>query len=74
MADTKPEMADEYDFSRGARGKFFRESAALVPPLHLDAEVFEELRKQATAEGISVNELASRLLRRQLKRPDPVEG
>ena len=72
MAETKPDMADEYDFGRGARGKFFREGAALLPPVHLDAEVFAELQKQAVAEGVSVNELANRLLRRQLRRPDPV--
>jgi hypothetical protein len=72
MADTKPEMADEYDFGRGTRGRFFREGAALLPPIHLDAEVFAALQKQAAAEGVSVNELANRLLKRQLRRPDPV--
>jgi len=72
MADTKPEMADEYDFAGGTRGKFFREGAALLPPIHLDPEVFADLRDQAASEGISVSDLANRLLRRQLKRPDPV--
>jgi hypothetical protein len=72
MADTKREMADEYDFSAGRRGKFFREDAALLPPIHLDPDVFANLEKQALAEGLSVSDLANRLLRRELKRPDPV--
>jgi hypothetical protein len=72
MADTKREMADEYDFAGGARGKFFREDAALLAPIHLDPEVFASLEKKAAAEGLSVNDLANRLLRRELKRPDPV--
>ena len=29
-------MKDEYDFSKAERGKYFREGAALVPPVHLD--------------------------------------
>lgn len=72
MTKTRREMSDEYDFSRGTRGKFFRKGAALLPPVHLDPEVLVELQDQAAAEGVSVNELANRLLRRQLKRPDPV--
>lgn len=72
MADTKREMADEYDFSGGSRGKFFRENASMLPPIHLDPEVFASLREQAAAEGLSVSDLANRLLRRELNRPDPV--
>ncbi len=36
-------MKDEYDFSKGERGKFFREGAAHVPPVHLDTEVLNYL-------------------------------
>jgi hypothetical protein len=31
-------MKDEYDFSQGERGKFFREGATLTPFVHLDPE------------------------------------
>ena len=71
MAESDPEMP-EYDFRQGVRGKFFREGAVLLPPIHLDPEVFATLRDQAANEGVSVNELANRLLRKQLKRSDPV--
>jgi hypothetical protein len=33
-------MKDEYDFSNAERGKFFREGARLVPPVHLDPLFF----------------------------------
>jgi len=65
-------LADEYDFSRGIRGKFHHEGAALLPPILLDPEVLEILQKRAVAEGLSVSDLANRLLRQELKRPDPV--
>lgn len=36
-------MKDEYDFSKAERGKFFREGARLVPPVHLEPEVLDYL-------------------------------
>jgi hypothetical protein len=32
-------MKDEYDFSKGERGKFYRPDTVFNPPVHLDAEV-----------------------------------
>ncbi|MEO8925886.1 MAG: hypothetical protein ABI306_01870 [Caulobacteraceae bacterium] len=31
-------MKDEYDFSKGERGKFYHPAATLTPPVHLDPE------------------------------------
>jgi hypothetical protein len=42
-------MKDEYDFSNAERGKFFREGARLVPPVHLDPEVLDYLSERASA-------------------------
>lgn len=72
MADTDRGMAKEYDFSGGQRGRFHQDGAALVAPIHVAADVLAELQKHAAAEGVTVNDLASQLLRRELKRPDPV--
>ena len=41
-------MKDEYDFSNAERGKFFREGARLVPPVHLDPEVLDYLTARAS--------------------------
>ncbi|MDB5580877.1 MAG: hypothetical protein JWR80_6053 [Bradyrhizobium sp.] len=39
-------MKDEYDFSTAERGKFFREGARLVPPIHLDRDVLEHVAQE----------------------------
>jgi hypothetical protein len=36
-------MKDEYDFSTAERGKFFRQGARLVPPVHLEPDVLDHL-------------------------------
>jgi hypothetical protein len=42
-------MKDEYDFANAERGKFYREGAVLVPPVHLDPEVLAFLSERAKA-------------------------
>jgi hypothetical protein len=44
-------MKDEYDFLAAERGKFFREGARLVPPVHLDPEVLDYLSERALREA-----------------------
>src|SRR5438105_2683910 len=34
-AMSSDDMRDEYDFSKGVRGKFHRPNASLAPPIHL---------------------------------------
>ncbi len=60
-------MKDEYDFSKGQRGKFFREGAALVPPVHLDPEILSYLSARAAAQGTSLNVLVNRLLKKDIE-------
>ena len=48
-------MKDEYDFSNGERGKFFRGGATLVPPIHLEPEILTYLAERAAARGTSLN-------------------
>ncbi|MEH2530459.1 hypothetical protein V1277_003170 [Bradyrhizobium sp. AZCC 1588] len=56
-------MKDDYDFSTAKRGKFFREGARLVPPIHLDPEVFDYLSTRALAQGVSLSSLVNSLLK-----------
>src|SRR5262249_31677086 len=51
------QMKDEYDFSKGERGKFCRPGAVLNPPVHLDAEVRAFLTPRAQARGMSLSDL-----------------
>jgi hypothetical protein len=60
-------MKDEYDFSGAVRGKFYRESAELIPPVHLDPEVLNYLRARAEARGTSLNKLVNELLKKDIE-------
>jgi hypothetical protein len=59
-------MKDEYDFSTAERGKFFRQGARLVPPVHLEPDVLDHLSQLATAQGVSLDALVNRLLKREI--------
>ena len=60
-------MKDDYDFSKGERGKFFRKEATLVPPVHLDPEILSYLSARAEAEGTSLSDLVNRLLQKDIE-------
>jgi hypothetical protein len=60
-------MKDEYDFSKAARGRFYRRDAVLAPPIHLDPEVLAFLTARAAARGISLNDLVNALLKKDME-------
>jgi len=60
-------MKDEYDFSKGERGRFYRPNAVLVPPVHLDPEVLAFLSARAEARGVSLSELVNALLKKDIE-------
>ena len=60
-------MKDEYDFSKGERGRFYRAGAVLVPPVHLDPEVVAFLSARAKARGVSLSELVNALLKKDIE-------
>jgi hypothetical protein len=59
-------MNDEYDFSKGERGKFHRSGARMNLPVYLDEEVLRYLRERAEAKGVSLSDLVNDLLRRDI--------
>jgi hypothetical protein len=59
-------MRDEYDFSKGQRGQFFRPDAELNLPVYLDDDVRTVLQRQAREKGIEVNELVNDLLKHDI--------
>jgi hypothetical protein len=63
-------MKDEYDFSAAERGKFYREGARLVPPVHLEPEVLDYLSERASARGISLSSLVNTLLKKDIEMID----
>ncbi|MGK2940510.1 MAG: hypothetical protein ACSLFJ_02405 [Immundisolibacter sp.] len=60
-------MRDQYDFSKGQRGKFYREAAELHLPVYLDAEVEAYLSARAKARGVDVGQLVNELLRKDIE-------
>ena len=60
-------MKEEYDFSKGERGKFFRENAKLNLPVYLDEEVQSYLQERARSKGVEVAQLVNEMLRQDIK-------
>ena len=59
-------MRDEYDFSKGERGKFYKPGATLNLPVYLDDDVRSVLQLRAKEKGIEVNELVNDLLKHEI--------
>ena len=60
-------MKQEYDFSAGERGMFYRPNAKLYPPIYLDDEVQIYLQKRAQSRGVEVAQLVNEMLRQDIK-------
>jgi hypothetical protein len=60
-------MKDEYDFSKGVRGKFYRPGAKLMLPVYLDHEVQNYLAQRAAQRGVELSELVNDLLRKDIE-------
>jgi hypothetical protein len=60
-------MKEDYDFSKGERGKFFRPDAVLVPPVHLDPEILSYLLQRAAARGTSLSALVNLMLKKDIE-------
>ena len=56
-------MRDEYDFSKGERGKFYRPDAKLNLPIYLDEEVLAFVQQLAKDKGLDMSSVVNQLLR-----------
>ncbi len=60
-------MNDQYDFSKGERGKFFRPDAALRLPIYLNADVEAYLTERAAEKGVPLGEMVNALLKQEIQ-------
>ena len=60
------DMREEYDFSKGERGKFYRPNASPQVPVYLSDRLQEYLLQVAERKGTTLNELVNDLLEREL--------
>jgi len=52
-------MREEYDFSKGERGKFYNPDAALNLPVYLDAKVLNYFTAKAKDRGIELSRMVN---------------
>jgi len=60
------DMKDEYDFSNGERGKFYRQGAIFSFPVYLDAEILAFFRARAKEQGVELELLLNEALQREI--------
>lgn len=60
-------MRDEYDFSKGERGKFYRADAEIHLPVYLDSQIHTALVSLANAKGGELSALVNDLLRKDIE-------
>ena len=59
-------MREEYDFSKGERGKFYKPNAILNLPVYLDNEVLDYFSAKAKAKGVELNTMVNDLLKKDI--------
>jgi uncharacterized DUF497 family protein len=64
LATREKAMKDEYDFSIGERGKFYREGAVHILPVHLELDVVAQLSALAETSHVDASTLANAILKR----------
>jgi hypothetical protein len=60
-------MKEHYDFSKGARGKFYNANAVFQLPVYLDEQVQGYLSAKAQAKGVDLSALVNDLLKREIE-------
>lgn len=66
-------MKKEYDFSKGARGKFYRPGMKLNIPIYLDEEVSAFVEKIASKKGLDRSSVVNKILRNDIKSAEAME-
>ena len=59
-------MKDQYDFSKGERGKFFNKNARLNIPIYLDEEVMIFVEKIAKTKKNDISYVVNQILRNDM--------
>ena len=63
---TDDEMRNEYDFSKGERGKFYKPNARFHIPVYLDDTIMGALSEIAERKGRRVEDLLNEILKKEL--------
>ena len=60
-------MRNEYDFSKGERGKFYRKDMKINIPIYLDEQISQVVEKIAAKKGIDRSAVVNELLKEDIK-------
>ena len=60
-------MKREYDFPKGARGKFYRKGADVRLPIYLDTKLQARLERIARKTGAEVGDVVNQWIRREVE-------
>jgi hypothetical protein len=66
-------MKEDYDFSKGERGKFFRSDARLNLPVYLDDDVLEFVEKIAQKKNIDIQTAVNQMLKSDIKNVEIIQ-
>ena len=66
-------MKEEYDFSKGERGKFFRDNVKLNLPVYLDDDVLVFVEKIAKKKNTDIQTVVNQLLKTDINIADVVQ-
>ena len=60
-------MKEQYDFSKGQRGKFYRQDAVLRIPIYLDPDVEQAIQAMTEGTGQNMGVLVNEWLRSNIE-------
>ena len=60
-------MKKEYDFSKGERGKFFREDMVINYPIYLDPENLKFIQELADKSKVEMNKILNDLVKSNIR-------
>ena len=66
-------MKEEYDFSKGERGKFYQPNTKLNLPIYLEKEILVFVEKLATKRDKNVSFIVNQLLRSDMQIAEMME-
>jgi len=63
----EPSMKEEYDFSKGEKGKFYRENVKLNIPIYLEPDVRMFVENIAARKGMDVETIVNQMIKRNIQ-------
>lgn len=60
-------MKKEYDFSKGERGKFYRENVRLNLPIYLEQDNRRFVEQIASKKGMDVETIVNKLIKKNIQ-------